>query len=135
MILTGRRDADPYGIIRRAGACSRRWVLQIPTVLGRAWKVSPAGSVGASAYFRMQRSPPETRTPPLRGLCITVGLCRFCGTTLKVVPYSIKTGFPLLREACFLSAFSFRYSIYCSFCRLHRQYLQPPPCLRQCRAF
>ena len=23
---------------------------------------SPAGSVGASAYFRMQRSPPETRT-------------------------------------------------------------------------
>ena len=33
---------------------------------GRARKVSPAGSVGASAYFRMQRSPPETRTPPLR---------------------------------------------------------------------
>ena len=29
-------------------------------------KVSPAGSVGASAYFRMQRSPPETRTPPYR---------------------------------------------------------------------
>ena len=26
-------------------------------------KVSPAGSVGASAYFRMQRSPPETRAP------------------------------------------------------------------------
>ena len=44
----------------------RRCVCQNPTVHGRAWKVSPAGSVGASAYFRMQRSPPETRTPPLR---------------------------------------------------------------------
>ena len=27
-------------------------------------KVSPADSVGASTYFRMQRSPSETRTPP-----------------------------------------------------------------------
>ena len=51
----------PYG-----GWTSPLGLCESPTVLGRAWNVSPTGSVGASAYLRMQRSPPETRTPPLR---------------------------------------------------------------------
>ncbi len=38
-------------------------------------KVSPADSVGASTYFRMQRSPPETRTPPYQLYNLLFTLC------------------------------------------------------------
>ena len=86
-----RRDS-PRGCPFRGRFVKRPYGIRVsPSVLdnlpGRAWKVSPTGSVGASAYFRMQRSPPETRTPPLRLVRYFAGYAQSSLSILRELPH------------------------------------------------